>query len=469
MKEKWRQLDLDRLHWLTVLVPATALCLFELARRLFLESRFDSWTISLLAMGIVCVSSLSFSRWIFGIIFGMDRRVREQTERAHALLDVTRTINSSLDMNTILQHTVDLARAHVGGEYGELHFMKTAGEHGVRFSGIQKGECPVRERPTLRGVNGEMLRTGHPLRLAERRTHPSSVPLPDGHPPIGPFLGVPIVVQGEAEADLLLIRAPGQEPFTQEDEDFLLTVANHAAVAIENARLYEQVRHIATLEERDRIGREMHDGLAQTLGYLNLRTRAVADLIDAGQPAKAREMLDDVRQVVKDAYEEVRRAIFDLRSGPHLELGFVPALREYLHEFSLQTQVQTELSIKDTQNGGRFDCPLKVEVQLIRIIQEALTNVRKHAIANRAWVHLGADGVTNYAIVEDNGVGLKEQEQRKPRQPGQPHFGLQTMLERAESIGGELEITSRPGGGTRVTVTIPTGERKMQTNTRETQ
>jgi len=465
MEKNWRQLDLGRLHWLTVLVPAAAVCLFELIRRLFLESRFDSWTISLLTMGIACVASFVFSRGIFGIIFEMDRRVRGQTERARALLDVTRSINSSLNMDTILQHTVDLARTHVGGEYGELHFMKTTGKHGVRFSGLEKGNCPVRERPTLRGINGEMLRTGQPLRLAERHTHPRSVPLPGGHPPVGPFIGVPIIVQGKAEADILLIRAPGKEPFTQEDEDFLLTVANQAAVAIENARLYDQVHHIATLEERDRIGREMHDGLAQTLGYLNLRTRAVADLIDDRQPNEARAMLNDVRQVVKDAYEDVRWAIFDLRSGPNVELGFVPALREYLHEFSLQTQIETELLVADTENGGHFDCPLEVEVQLIRIIQEALTNVRKHALAERAWVHLVADGVTNHVIVEDNGVGLKEQEHRNtPRQSGQPHFGLQTMLERAESIGGNLEITPRLGGGTQVTVTIPTGERKMQTS-----
>ncbi len=460
MKKERHQEELRRLHWLTVLAPAVALGLFELARRWLLESYFHPWMTSLLVMGAAGAGSYVFSRWAFGIILEMDSRVREQTERAHALLEVTQAINSSLDVQIILQHAVDLAREHLAGDYGEIHYMKTTGEHGLRFSGLQEGECMVRQRPTLRGLNGEVLRAGRPLRLDDRRDHAHTVPLPEGHPPIGPFLGVPIVVGGETEADILLIRAPGQEPFTQEDEEFLLTVANQAAVAIENTRLYQQVRHVATLEERDRIGREMHDGLAQTLGYLNLRTRAVIDLMAEGQPDEACAMLDDVRRVVKEAYEDVRRAIFDLRSGPDLQLGFVPALREYLHEFSLQTQIETELLAEDVE----FDWPLEVEVQSARIVQEALTNVRKHALAERAWVHIATEGMNSQVIVEDNGVGFKGK--TAPRPPGQPHFGLQTMRERAESVGGRLEIEPRPGGGTRIVIIIPTRERKVQTGAR---
>ena len=450
-------MDLHRLHWLTVLVPAVALGLCEVVRHWFLERRLSSGIVSLLVTGVVVGGSYLFSRWIFGILFEMDHKTKQQAKRARAMLEVARTVNSSLDVKTILQYAVDLAREHVEADHGEIHYMKSAGEHGVRFSGLREGECLVRQRPTLRGLNGEVLRTGRPLRLADRRDHPHSVPLPEGHPPIGPFLGVPIIVRGRVEADILLTRVPGREPFTQEDEDFLLTIANQTAVAIENARLYEQVCHVATLEERDRLGREMHDGLAQTLGYLNLRTRAIVDLMNDGQVGEACAMLDDMHQVVKEAYEDVRRVIFDLRSGPDLDLGFVPALRKYLYEFGLQTQIATELVI---EGEDHFDPPPEVEVQLIRIIQEALTNVRRHAHARHVWVRIEANGMNSHVIVEDDGVGIKEED--KSRQPKWPHFGLQTMRERAESVGGHLEIEPRSGGGTRVMVTIPTCERRVQ-------
>ncbi|HID63603.1 MAG TPA: GAF domain-containing sensor histidine kinase [Anaerolineae bacterium] len=411
---------------------------------------------TVLATGLVLAASLVFSRFMFYLVDRMNRQIEQQAERAEALLEVAQAINSSLEVKVILQRAVDLARAHLNADFGEIHFLvEPEGEHGVRFSGLHKGQCPVKQKPTLRGLNGEVLRTGNPLRLDDRRVHPQSIDLPEGHPPIGPFLGVPIMVQGQTQADILLIRAPGSPPFTQEDENFLLTMANQVAVAVENADLYQKVRHVAALEERDWLSREIHDGLAQTLAYLSLQTRAVADLVAAGHLDKAQTSLSEVRNVIKHTYEEVRRAIFDLRASPDPDLDFVSALREYLYEFGLQSQINVELEVDDED----LHLSPTVEVQLTRIIQEALTNVRRHAGAQQAWVRLASTSTGYQVSIEDDGRGF---DPTTSRSDGWPHFGLQTMRERAESVDGRLHVRSRPGQGTQVIVDLPTNGYERQ-------
>ena len=447
--EEGSSMNTGRLKWLGVLIPVffTALVVYVAHSGLLPALAREPKTA--LVTGLVLVLSLAFSQFMFHHMDRMGRHIRRQAERAEALLEVARAVNSSLEVKVILQRAVDLAREHLNADLGEIHFVTDAeGEHGVRFSGLQKGWCPVEAEPTLRGLNGEVLRTGRPLRLGNRRTHSRSVNLPDNHPSIGPFMGVPIIVRGKTEGDILLIRALGALPFTQEDENFLQTVAHHAAVAMENARLYNKVRHVATLEERDRLSREIHDGLAQTLAYLSLQTRTVADLSAAGHREKAQATLNEVRNVIKHAYEEVRRVIFDLRTGPDPNLDFVAALQEYLYEFGLQSQVNVELQV----NNGHLHLLPATEVQLTRIIQEALNNVRRHARARRAWVRLESRDEGYRVSIGDDGQGF---DPAIDRTDGWPHFGLQTMRERAESVGGRLHLESQSGQGTRVIVDLP--------------
>ena len=443
---------MKRLRWLAVLIPATLLTFFELLRSIVIVPLVEPWLNAFLAIVIIITGSYLFSFWVFGIVEQMAKKTEQQAERAHALLEIAQAINSSMDVKTILQRAVDLSRDHLGASYGEMHFVhKGRGieGHGVRFSGLTPGSCPVRERPTLAGLNGEVLRTEKPIRLADRREHPASIGnLPEGHPPIGAFIGVPILIRGKAVADLLLIRSPKEPPFSQDDEEFLLTVAHQTAVAIEKANLYDEVYHVAALEERNRLAHEMHDGFAQTLGYLNLRLHAAEDYLHDHRESEAMEIITDARQVVKDTYEEVRRTIFDLRSSPDENLGFISAIENYLYEFGLQTNIITEFV--SSKNPPTF--PPDAEVQLIRIIQEALANVRKHAQAEHVWVRLISNQKEQFVIVEDDGCGFNE---KNEREKGRPHFGLQIMRERAESIGGQLSIEPRDHGGTRIVVRLP--------------
>lgn len=170
----------------------------------------------------------------------LSQAAQQQAAQAKALLDVAATVNASLDLDTVLQAVINQATSRLRADIGTIHLGETTKHvaHGEHFWGLKGQLCQAKAKPSLRGLNGEILRTGRPLRLSDRQEHPNSVPLPPGHVPIGPLLGVPILVKGKCVADIFLARAPGGQPFTWEDEVTLTAIANQAAVAIENALLF---------------------------------------------------------------------------------------------------------------------------------------------------------------------------------------------------------------------------------------
>ncbi len=256
--------------------------------------------------------------------------------------------------------------------------------------------------------------------------------------------------RGDDWLGFLCVGSRTPRAFGKADQDLLGGLAAQAAIAIENARLYETVRGMATVEERERLAREMHDGLAQALGFLSLKL-ALAERMGDGDPeSPLRVSLAEMRKVAANAYEEVRQAIFGLRTMVSRGLGLVPTLSEYLHEFSQQAGLDVKLEVQHEGDLTKF-AP-EVEVQLVRIVQEALHNVRKHAGARTAWVRFGREGENILMSIEDDGVGF---DPTAPPADGRRHFGLATMRERAESVGGDLTVRSLGGTGTQVVVRLP--------------
>jgi signal transduction histidine kinase len=228
-----------------------------------------------------------------------------------------------------------------------------------------------------------------------------------------------------------------------------MRLAHHVVVAIENAQLFQQLRYLATLEERDRLAREMHDNLAQALGYLNVKASITDDLLSSGKIDQAQESLSEMKKVTKLVYTDVREAIFNLRTTTSFRIGLLPTLEEYLAEYQAHYGVDTRLVI---ENGDARGFSPEVASQLLRIIQEALTNVRKHASARKVLIRYNQVDSQVCISIEDDGrgfdMGAAGEEERQ-------HFGLQIMSERAESISGSLEIDSHPGQGTRVIIRAP--------------
>ncbi len=235
-----------------------------------------------------------------------------------------------------------------------------------------------------------------------------------------------------------------------------LDVARRAAEELEEKvkdrteELFEQVRRLAILEERDRLAREMHDSLGQVLGFVNLKTKVAEDLIIRGRAPEAGQELSQMREAVQDAYEEVRQAILSLRTTPQA-VGLLASLQEYAGRLREQTGLDVRIESAD---GLRL--PSAVEAQVIRIVQEALTNVRRHAQAKHVTVRFAREGGGATVTITDDGKGFNVADVEAAKGM---RFGLLTMRERAESIGGALTISSTPGTGTSVRLRIPGGER----------
>lgn len=209
-------------------------------------------------------------------------------------------------------------------------------------------------------------------------------------------------------------------------------------------------RHIegeAIIEERRRIGREIHDGVAQSLGYLNLKTKQVSDSVSSRNTAQALTGLDEIRKTVQDTYEDIRESI-DQLSTEAGNLPLIPVLADYTKKFSGQSDIRVQLNVPKV-----FPQLSPVaELQLLRIVQEALTNVRRHASATKVRVRLENTMQTVAIVVKDDGQGFIPSDSEKSP-PG--YHGLDIIKERAEGLGGTMTISTAPGDGTEIRVSLP--------------
>ncbi|MBN1887134.1 MAG: PAS domain-containing protein [Thermoflexales bacterium] len=213
------------------------------------------------------------------------------------------------------------------------------------------------------------------------------------------------------------------------------------------ARLVEQQRAMAMLEERERLARELHDGQAQVLGYVKMRAQVARELLAQGQAAEVDAYLANLVAVAQDAHADVREYLLGVKAAGAPELAFLDALERYLHQFSQNYGLRTELHVPPDLG----DVEPTAQLQLLRIIQEALTNARKHAHASRIHIEASVQAGQACFTIQDDGQGFD---------PGQlagngPTFGLRFMRKRAEEVGGSLELHSTPGQGTRVVVRVP--------------
>jgi PAS domain S-box-containing protein len=224
------------------------------------------------------------------------------------------------------------------------------------------------------------------------------------------------------------------------------------------AQLLQQQLALAVLEERERIARELHDSLGQVLAYVNTQAQAACQLLSEGQTATAENYLTRLVAVAQEAQGDVREYIASAKGATSSRSGFFTTLAHYLQRFSQNYKIHTELTVSEDLAEDALEPA--VEVQLVRIIQEALVNVRKHAGASSVRVSLAVEGgqpagQVMQVMVQDDGRGF---EPARPSAGGAQSFGLSIMRERAEGIGSRLEIRSAPGQGTSVIVWVPLPE-----------
>ena len=254
--------------------------------------------------------------------------------------------------------------------------------------------------------------------------------------------------------ELCVVRETGA-PFSAAERTLLGALADMAAIAVRTARLREAEEQWTILSERDRIARELHDSLAQVLGVIHLRLRALESTTSAGAADGVAAELADLADTADEAYRDVREAILGLRETISAEIGLEGALRDYLHKYTRQTGIRTSFVC---DGDVRRALPPRSEVQLLRVVQEALTNVRKHAGASHVTVRLDCRTADPVVSVEDDGVGFDPARAVRSLDGG---FGLTSMRERVDQIGGTLDVHTAPGEGTRIVVHLGAEEARV--------
>jgi signal transduction histidine kinase len=438
-------MTLRRLRAIAIILPVVGVVALEVARFAIIGG--VSWQ-QRIALDLLYVAAIVvFAAVIFRYIGRMQSRLERQNEELLALHGATLAVSAELSLDIVLKKVVEQARQLVGAKYGAVSVIDNQNRI-VSF--ITSGISPEQREaigppPVGHGLLGVVLHQGHTLRLRDLTRHPQSHGFPANHPPMHSLLAVPIPCKGPFLGNLYLTEGN----FTADDEETLARFALQAALAIDNAHLHEQVGNLAVAQERLRIAHEMHDGLAQVLGYVNTKVQAAEMYLKREKTEDAAVQLRELATSAREAYSDVRESIVGLRTLPG-ERALGDVLEEYLARWEEMTKVSASLRI-DSSVALR---PSQ-ELQLVRIVQEALTNVRKHARATHARVDIHRQQNRLVAVIADDGVGISS----APRAPGEfPRFGLSTMRERAESIGGTLVIDSTPGSGTTVRFELPLSE-----------
>ncbi|HEX9016500.1 MAG TPA: GAF domain-containing sensor histidine kinase, partial [Chloroflexota bacterium] len=368
-----------------------------------------------------------------------------------ALVSISRRIAELDDVDSILLYITENTRQLLDSEFSGLAIADgDSGQLRLKYcssnaqSGIVDTDVVV-ENPLILGALNSS---------TSYRSH-------DGEPPemlagTCPLVGsavravavVPLDLDNHSIGAFWIARSEAR-PYSETDLIWLECLADQVVIAIKHGLMTAQLQSLSITEERGRIAREMHDGLAQVLGYLNLQVQTLEAFLQQRRWDKLEAKLVQMREAVQVAHADVRENILSLRTTLANEKGVIPAIAEYLEEFAIQTKLDAQF-LNEVDEETRLSS--LAEVQLVCILQEALTNVRKHSNAEHVTVRLvreGEDEEEHVAlVVSDDGTGFASGSSTRS-------FGLQTMRERAHSVGGELMVSSAPGKGTRVECRIP--------------
>lgn len=381
-------------------------------------------------------------------------------EALDALLDATNEIAGVLDLDTVLQRIVDQVRHLIDAEYAALG-IPGDDDRLERFltSGIDdRARQRIGAPPSGHGLLGLIVREQRSFRIPEIARHEDSYGFPPHHPPMSSFLGVPITVHGRALGNFYLTNKRGAKEFSPEDQLLVELFALRAGIAIENAHLHERVQRLAVVEERERIGRDLHDGIIQGIYAVALSLEDVPELM-TDDPAEAEARVDRAIDSLNLSIRDIRNFILGLQSefvgGADVGSGLARLADEFRHN----TAIDIELDVSGGSAAGSL--PTVVRVNLLQMAREILSNAARHSRAATATVTLAPEMDEIVLAVVDDGIGFDPDAAR-----ASGHLGLANLADRARAIGGDVTIDSRPREGTRVVVRVPLERRSRQADPR---
>ena len=377
-------------------------------------------------------------------------RARARAERVTAQLaaldQAVRGIGGVLDVDRVLQLITDRVRELAGAQYAAIGIVDAEGAIERFFtSGISdEDRARIGHLPRGRGLLGLIIRENRTYRIPDITRHPQRFGFPEHHPEMRSFLGMPIRARGEVVGRLYLTNKVGAAEFSADDQELVEMFARHAGIAIESARLHDQVQRLAIVDERERIGRDLHDSVIQAIYAQTLALDDVPDLVTEN-PVEAGRRVDEAIDALHAVIRDIRNFIFGLR--PVLLDGgtLADGLRQLATE--LERSGGVDVTVTTAEVG---DLAIETVAELLALTREGLSNVARHASASHASVVLESedDGTLRLELADD-GRGFDP-----GTSPAHGHHGLANMRARADALGAHFAVESAPGRGTRIIVML---------------
>jgi signal transduction histidine kinase len=387
----------------------------------------------------------------------LEGQIEERTQELSALLELSHHLTSTLELKSLLNLILDEVKPLVDYDTAGITERRQGDEFvilGDRWPTGEAGPIGARFHPAPGPIWQILVERRQPLILPDMAADTPEAQayrdfLATQRPELlsglssGSFILAPLTVK-ERMIGTLSVHHPEPNHYTHHHVELVLAIASQAAVAMENARLYEQAQESAVLEERQRVARDLHDSVTQALYSVILYADAAHIALSAGRADTATDHLRELREMAQQVLREMRLLIFELRPQELDQRGLAAAIRSRLDMVEARVGMETEL-----QTVGEGPLPVAVEQELYRIAQEALNNVVKHSHAQRVKVQLCLmDGKASLEVADD-GVGFDPHLAQE-----QGGLGLQSMEERVRRCDGRLAISSAPGEGTRVRVEV---------------
>lgn len=376
----------------------------------------------------------------------LEQRVADRTRELEALFEVTAVASASLDQEEVLRRSlarvVDVMNVHSGSIHlldDDEQTLHLAAKENVQSRTIRNAPLLRRESMVARVMDKR-----GPIHVSyvEGDSPTTGQPLPDSS-----FLGVPLKVKGKV-VGVLSVFGEAHRSFSTEEVTLLTSIADQVGVAVENARLYQQAEDLAVMQERQRLARELHDAVTQSLYSLTLLAETGRRAAHQGQAQQAEEYLARLKDVGRQALKEMRLLVYELRPLALAQEGLLGALQHRLDAVEKRAGIEARLQIE-----GHPDIDPDIEGPLYRIVQEALNNSLKHAGASRIDVLVRQQPEQLTLVIRDDGSGFDPAEDIDDG-----GMGLANLRSRSGQIGAELTVSSAPGTGTEIKITLATNQ-----------
>jgi two-component system nitrate/nitrite sensor histidine kinase NarX len=367
--------------------------------------------------------------------------------RELSVLRQVQSLRQKSDLTALLNGLLNNLSSSLEADFAVMR----AQANGARWAGIDlsQGDFPPQARPFVDGLLQGVMASGEPVLLSDLAGDPNGDPA--SRPELKSLAAAPLLSPDRTVLGAILAGVRRGRGFQHRQLALLQTIAGQVSLVVQNASLMAELEYQTMLQERARLAREIHDGLAQTIGFLKLQAAQLRLQLASGDEQRAKQSLDQFYATLTEAYQDARQAIDGLRVSPD-ECGLVGWLGQIAAEFQDLSglPVHLEDGLSDAAGPAAVQVSPEIQAQLIRIIQEALSNVRKHARASQVWLAVRQSAGDLLLEVRDNGDGFTPQDITSASR-----HGLRSMRERAELIGADFQVISLPGEGATVRVRLP--------------